>query len=445
MGKVNHREVDKSSCPQFLARYNGSSYRKEHFVLKSYILSHILKDRIENNISPIHIHPHDSDSQTHKLRSGLTGQKKASQSRPRGFSMKNVRSVKVASSLATLLFVAIPAVAYASGFFDVLSSIFSPGKVVQVKSVNSQTIALLEAPVTGSSQVNHAGDLAIVGGTSLSATSPDPVASSTPNSDQISVYVVHQGDTLSEVAAMFGVSKNTIIWANNLKNGKISPGDQLVILPISGVEYTVKSGDTVKSIATKFKGDVDDIASFNNISPTAKLAIGDTVIIPDGEMTSVSTVSSFASGSSRASNLLIPNSSSDTGDTNISPPVGSRGPNYPVYIGYYMRPLIGGIKTQGIHGHNGVDLASSYGTNIMASADGEVIVAKSGGWNGGYGSYIVISHDNGTQTLYGHLSSVNVSVGETVTQGQIIGRMGSTGESTGVHLHFEVRGARNPF
>jgi murein DD-endopeptidase MepM/ murein hydrolase activator NlpD len=81
----------------------------------------------------------------------------------------------------------------------------------------------------------------------------------------------------------------------------------------------------------------------------------------------------------------------------------------------------------------------------MASASGKVIVAKSGGWNGGYGSYVVISHPNGTQTLYGHLSAVTVSVGDEVSQGQTIGRMGSTGKSTGVHLHFEIRGARNPF
>ena len=110
-----------------------------------------------------------------------------------------------------------------------------------------------------------------------------------------------------------------------------------------------------------------------------------------------------------------------------------------------MRPIIGGIKTQGIHGHNGVDLASAYGSNIMASASGKVIIARSGGWNGGYGSYVVISHSNGTQTLYGHLSEVDVLPGDDVEQGQVIGKMGSTGKSTGTHLHFEIRGARNPF
>jgi murein DD-endopeptidase MepM/ murein hydrolase activator NlpD len=110
-----------------------------------------------------------------------------------------------------------------------------------------------------------------------------------------------------------------------------------------------------------------------------------------------------------------------------------------------MRPVASGIRTQGIHGHNGVDLASSVGTPIYAAATGNVIISRVGGWNGGYGNYIVISHSNGTQTLYGHLNSISVNSGDNVVKGQFIGTMGNTGKSTGPHLHFEIRGARNPF
>lgn len=335
--------------------------------------------------------------------------------------------------LAMLFIVVVPVFAYASGIFTFIGSLFSNPDLSEVKTVNSQTIALLEAP-NGPVGFSGGHGVSIVGGTSLSVESPDPTASSTPaGSDQISVYVVHQGDTLSAIAQMFGVSKNTIIWANDIKNGKVSPGDRLVILPISGVEYTVKSGDTIKSIAKKFKADADEIASFNNITLSDKLSIGDTLIIPDGEISS-SVGSSSYSNSNTSSSGSVPSAS-----------VGSRGPSTPVYIGYYMRPITGGIKTQGVHGHNGVDLASYYGAPIMASADGTVIIAKNGGWNGGYGSYVVIKHDNGTQTLYGHLSNVTVTAGQVVVQGQVIGNMGSSGQSTGTHLHFEVRGARNPF
>jgi murein DD-endopeptidase MepM/ murein hydrolase activator NlpD len=110
-----------------------------------------------------------------------------------------------------------------------------------------------------------------------------------------------------------------------------------------------------------------------------------------------------------------------------------------------MRPIVGGRKTQGLHGHNGIDLGAYYGAPILASAEGDVIISATSGYNGGYGRYIVISHTNGTQTLYGHLSANIVSAGDHVTQGQVIGAMGSSGKSTGTHLHFEVRGAKNPF
>ncbi|HEU5114585.1 MAG TPA: M23 family metallopeptidase, partial [Candidatus Paceibacterota bacterium] len=85
------------------------------------------------------------------------------------------------------------------------------------------------------------------------------------------------------------------------------------------------------------------------------------------------------------------------------------------------------------------------GTPIHAAASGVVIIARSGGYNGGYGSYVVISHPNGTQTLYAHMSKVIAHQGDAVEQGDLIGLVGSTGKSTGPHVHFEVRGAVNPF
>jgi murein DD-endopeptidase MepM/ murein hydrolase activator NlpD len=111
-----------------------------------------------------------------------------------------------------------------------------------------------------------------------------------------------------------------------------------------------------------------------------------------------------------------------------------------------MNPLPGSVKTQGIHGYNGVDLGGvSAGSPVLAAAGGTVIVAKSAGWNGGYGSYVVVQHNNGTQTLYAHLNSVSVNVGQGVSVGEKVGGVGSTGRSTGIHLHFEVRGDANPF
>ena len=239
-----------------------------------------------------------------------------------------------------------------------------------------------------------------------------------PTSDQISIYVVREGDTLSQIAEMFDVNINTIKWSNDLSSNTLKTGQTLIILPISGVKHTIVKGDTLSSLAKKYKGDIDEIIAYNNLKEGEALVAGEVIIIPDGE-------------------AVIKTSSGTY--TNSS------GSGLKEYSGYYMRPIAGGKRTQGIHGYNAVDLAAPIGTPIFAAADGEVIISKSGGWNGGYGNYIVIRHPNGTQTLYSHNSENNVSVGDTVKQGDVIGAIGSTGKSTGPHLHFEIRGAKNPF
>lgn len=243
-----------------------------------------------------------------------------------------------------------------------------------------------------------------------------------PGKDQVAVYVVHAGDSLKAIAKMFEVEPNTIIWANDLSaNYKPKAGDLLVILPVDGLIHTVLKGETVKGLAKKYHADADDIVAYNELEAGGQLTVGDMIVIPGGQLTAP------PAGKTPAKKSYL---SRYTG---------------PDYGGYFLRPLVGGVKTQGIHGRNGVDLAAPVGTPIYAAADGTVILAKSSGWNGGYGEYIVIQHPNGTQTLYGHLSAVMISRGDKVTRGQRIGSLGSTGRSTGPHVHFEVHGAVNPF
>jgi murein DD-endopeptidase MepM/ murein hydrolase activator NlpD len=315
---------------------------------------------------------------------------------------------------------ALPFVSYGGliGMYGMLPSVGA-----QEESPNSHltsaSMPLLQGSHNPNPQLAVAYSSSIVDGVALRSDS-NPIAEEArkASSDQISVYVVREGDTLSTIAEMFQVSANTIRWANNM-TGKstIHPGQSLVILPVTGIKYTVKKGDTVKSIATKYKGDIDEILSYNGLEAGVTLAVGTEIIIPDGE---------------------------------IAAPAGSAGGKAlarysgPSYAGYYLKP-VAGVKTQGLHGHNGVDLGAPTGTPVWASAAGQVIIALSSGWNGGYGEYVVVKHSNGTQTLYAHLSRVSVSVGQTVGQGDVIGAVGSTGRSTGAHLHFEVRGAANPF
>ncbi|MDZ4286232.1 MAG: peptidoglycan DD-metalloendopeptidase family protein, partial [Candidatus Sungbacteria bacterium] len=256
--------------------------------------------------------------------------------------------------------------------------------------------------------------------------------------DEIVVYTVKSGDSPTGIAKRFGITLNTLLWANDLRNsGSIKVGDQLVILPVSGIQYHIKKNDTIESIARRFKPKdetdislvVADIMVFNGLAINEQLEVGSMIIIPDGEI------------------VLSPAPSSPKPTGSLSRSMG-----LPEYIGYFLRPIIGGRNVRatknnphGLHGYNGVDLANGFGTSVMASAEGTVIRAKSTGWNGGYGKHIIITHPNGTQTLYAHLNSILVEVGQRIVQGASIGYLGSTGNSTGPHVHFEIRGAKNPF
>jgi len=245
--------------------------------------------------------------------------------------------------------------------------------------------------------------------------------------DDTSIYVVHEGDTISQIADMFKVTPDTILSVNDLKKGeKLVKGDVLLILPFSGVEHTVVKGETLKGLSTKYKVDVDEIISNNiDININSKLAIGDKLIIPGASILSEPKATigkKIAKGSSISDSLK-----------QIS--------------GYFMYPLPKGPrirKTQGMHDKYAIDIGAPTGTPIYASASGTVIFAKNG-WNGAYGNSVFMKHPNGTETRYAHMSKLATSPGAHVNQGDLIGYVGSTGRSTGPHLHFEVRGARNPF
>jgi len=332
--------------------------------------------------------------------------------------------------LALVSFLSAPNPAHA-GFFSFIGDLLKPGaEAEEVASDNIQKMLLLGS-VFNPEEGNDVVDLNITGGNTLMADSgPMGTMADVGNvgSDEISVYIVKKGDSLSKIAEMFGVSESTVRWTNEIKKGGIiTIGQKLVILPISGVNYTVKKGDNIKSLAKKFNGDLDEILSFNELPDDGSLVVGEEIIIPGGYVTETETK---ASAKKSTPNKIYS--------------------SYPSYDGYFSYPVPGGRKTQGIHGKNSIDIAASCGTPIYAAASGEVILSRSGSYNGGYGNYLVISHPNGTQTLYAHMSQTVAKGGWNVAKGQLIGYIGHTGHTIpsgqrGCHLHIEVRGAKNPF
>lgn len=224
---------------------------------------------------------------------------------------------------------------------------------------------------------------------------------------KLQIHRVAEGENLSTIAEKYHLDIVTIETANDLTNETVQVGQELIILPEIGVLHQVKSGDTLWSLAREYQVTLDRLRSANDIELN-RIEVGEKLFIPGGRPRSEVTIS--RGGDSR---FHWPT----TGD--ISSPFGYRGGRM----------------------HEGVDIANDTGTSVQAARDGKVTFA---GWCSGYGYAIVIDHGQGISSLYGHLSDYSVQVGQFVRQGQSVGTMGSTGNSTGPHLHFEVRQQGKP-
>lgn len=250
-------------------------------------------------------------------------------------------------------------------------------------------------------------------GETLVKTSQPSTFTSPKARGEVQEYVVQSGDTISSIATKFNISINTILWANDISGlSIIRPGDKLTILPVSGVLHKVVKNDTISGIAKKYNVEQEKILSYNQLVNDDQLSIGQLLILPDAEIQT-----SYARTASGFSSVFKAPSSETKSGGFIWPTVGRHITQY-----YSWR-------------HAAIDIGGTTGSPIYAALDGKITKA---GWTAGYGYNIIIDHGGGRKTLYAHLSKIYVQVGEQVTQGAAIGALGSTGWSTGPHLHFEI-------
>lgn len=246
---------------------------------------------------------------------------------------------------------------------------------------------------------------------------------------EIIKYAVQPGDTLAGIAEKFGVNIDTLAIENKISVRTIlQPGDALNILPVKGISHKVKKGDTIKKIASLYKSDAAKVAEFNGLNNDSDLQVGEIIVIPEGKLPVVPVATRPATQPSSQSSASRPASARVASDGMMWPTI-----NHNITQYFSWR-------------HPGVDVGISVGIAVYAADDG--VVEKSGWNSGGYGYMILINHGNGIKTRYGHNSRLFVVAGEEVRKGDVIALSGSTGRSTGPHLHFEViiNGTRvNPF
>lgn len=252
---------------------------------------------------------------------------------------------------------------------------------------------------------------------------PLTVVSDKPRAEVLD-YEVQEGDTLGSIADKFGVTIDTIRWANpsEIKSAKtvIKPGQIIGVPPVTGIVHKVRSGETVYSVAKKYSISAQAIVDFpfNEFTndETFALAVGQELVVPDGVMPDVQPWSP----SSSLARVMTPSAGVVSA------------------TGSWIWPAAGTITQRFYPWHKGLDIANKSGGSILAADSGVVVVA---GWpdNVGYGNRVMVDHGNGYRTLYAHLSRISVAVGQTVNRGDVLGLMGSTGRSTGTHLHFEIR------
>jgi murein DD-endopeptidase MepM/ murein hydrolase activator NlpD len=284
----------------------------------------------------------------------------------------------------------------------------------------SPTLSVTSTPQTQSSSARPTGHLLEVGThadepqitppltsqTTEGQRQPQVQPSPTSTSRGVITYTVREGDSLWSIAAHFGLDVDTLRWSNEdlARNPDLlSVGQELTILPVKGAYHTVQTGETVGAIALAYGVTPSVIIDYplNNLRPPYQVKSGQKLVIPGGRR-----------------ELHWPK-------PDLSP--GSA----------FAWPVVGQITQAYREKHPALDLGAPYGSPVYAAQAGTV--THSGWARTGYGYTVILDHGEGMQSLYSHMKGAWVTVGQKVERGQLIGEVGSTGHSTGPHVHFEIR------
>jgi LysM repeat protein len=215
-------------------------------------------------------------------------------------------------------------------------------------------------------------------------------------------HIYRTSDSLNKIANMYGTDVNSIRSTNYIEAiGLLYNGKRLVVHNKKGLLYKLSKGETLDTVCKKFKRSKEELLMINDKPGNYQFQVGEYIFIPNAYI--------------RFKDFMLP-----MFNTKITSDFGQR-----------VHPLFGMLKF-----HEGIDLKQKYGAPVRAACDGKIIYA---GWAEGYGKLIIVKHHKGYTTYYGHLSKIRVKVGQYVFKGQVIGNVGTTGWTTGPHLHFEVR------
>lgn len=291
--------------------------------------------------------------------------------------------------------------------FVVAALPYTAGAEMEQQSSEPLPIGVEPAPEQATSAVAFIPTTPNVGGPSAQ----DVRVTEAPPTPQVHSHTVRLGETLSDIARAYNIDVDTIIAANNIPDpNRIRSGDKLSVPNVKGVLHEVKRGESLWNIASLYEVSMDEIVAANSLNNPNSLQVGQQLIVPGAQ----------ALVSLRKSEALV--SASGQLLRNFSWPATGR-------ISSRFGPRWGRM-------HNGLDLAINTGTPVRAAAAGRVTFS---GDNGGYGLLIKIDHGNGIETRYAHNSRLVARVGQRVARGDLIAYSGNTGNSTGPHLHFEIR------